>query len=527
MERKKERVQKKIKKLKIGPREAEAILRGLGDGVSIQDRNFRIIYQNEVMQKIFGNQIGRYCYNIYERRDQVCEKCPVEIALSTGKINTSLRVGIDKDGRSGYYENTASPIRDEKGNIIAAVEIVRNVSDRVRLEEDVKDRTNELAQANIKLRKLHNELEQKVKERTVELQARLNDLSIVYEMDRQISAKLHLSDILEYVINSVPEVMEAEICAIFLWNEVRAQLIPKMVTGLSPEGSEEIPFLLGEGLEGWVGLERRQVNVLDVSVDPRWKDKLPYPVHKVKTALFCPILMGEKLLGVIGLINKARGRAFNHSDESLLTAIAGQLAVAMENATLYERVRDLSLGTIRSLAMAIDARDPYTRGHSEEVAKYAVIIAKVLNYSLEKTEMIEIAGLLHDTGKIGISGEILKKPGPLTHEDWDKIRLHPYLSRKILIPVESLHSIIPWIYHHHERYDGTGYPDGINGEKIPLEAKILAVADAFSALTSDRPYRKAKTKHEAIEELRKVSGTQLDPKIVEIFIKALAKESEG
>ena len=168
-----EKLKESVEKTK---RETKAILAGLGDGISIQDRDFKIIYQNEVMQKIMGNQIGKYCYNAYEKRDQVCEKCPIEIALKTGQINTSLRVGINKYGESGYFENTASPIRNKKGEIIAAVEIVRDVSDRVRLEDDVKDRTTELAQANMNLRKLRDELEQKVKERTAELEKSKEEL---------------------------------------------------------------------------------------------------------------------------------------------------------------------------------------------------------------------------------------------------------------------------------------------------------------------------------------------------------------
>lgn len=359
------------------------------------------------------------------------------------------------------------------------------------------------------------------------LQERVNDLRILLEMNHHLSFRLYLDDIVEYVSKSIPKNMEAEICVILVWDEIKDRLIPKLVTGLSPKELENISFLLGEGVEGWVGLEKKLTNIQDVSKDPRWKDKLPYPIDEIKTALFCPILRDGRLLGVIGIINKVREKAFNHSDEAMLTAFARQMAVAMENCILYERVSNLSLGIIRSLARAIDARDPYTKGHSEEVARYAVMIAKTLNFNQVRIEMMRIAGLLHDTGKIGIPEEILKKTGPLTYEDWDKIKLHPYLSRQILFPVESLRNILPWIYHHHERLNGLGYPNGLSGKEIPLEAKILAVADTFSALTSDRPYRKAGTKEEAIEEIRRVAGTQLDPKIVEVFIKALGEEDAG
>ncbi len=190
-----------------------------------------------------------------------------------------------------------------------------------------------------------------------------------------------------------------------------------------------------------------------------------------------------------------------HVDRQLLQA---------ENKQLYE--------TIKALAAALDARDHYTHGHSRQVTDYAVAIAGMLKMNKREIDNIRDAGLLHDIGKIGISDAVLLKPGPLTPQEYDLIKQHPDIGKKILEPVNSLSDKIPLIYHHHERYDGQGYPSGLKGEDIPLGARILSVADVYQAMTSDRPYRKALSRQIAVEELIKNKGKQFDPRLVEIFV---------
>ncbi len=177
------------------------------------------------------------------------------------------------------------------------------------------------------------------------------------------------------------------------------------------------------------------------------------------------------------------------------------------------------LSTIYALAATVDAKDHYTYGHSKKVAKYAAQIAEALGYSEERIATLRAAALLHDIGKIGISDRLLMKTGPLTEEDWEPIRAHPKLGVAILKHVESLNGCLAAIQYHHERYDGTGYPAGLKGENIPLDARIMAVADSYDAMTSLRPYREGKMTHEqALEELKRCAGTQFDPKVVEAFI---------
>jgi len=176
------------------------------------------------------------------------------------------------------------------------------------------------------------------------------------------------------------------------------------------------------------------------------------------------------------------------------------------------------LSTIYALAATVDAKDHYTYGHSKKVSKYATDIAEALGYSQERIATLRAAALLHDIGKIGVSDRLLTKPGPLSDEEWEPIRAHPKLGVAILKHVESLSGCLAAIQYHHERYDGTGYPSGLKGENIPLDARIMAVADSYDAMTSLRPYRQGKfTTEQALAELKCCAGKQFDPRIVEVF----------
>ncbi|MBI4845958.1 MAG: response regulator [Candidatus Omnitrophica bacterium] len=180
--------------------------------------------------------------------------------------------------------------------------------------------------------------------------------------------------------------------------------------------------------------------------------------------------------------------------------------------------------TIKVLAMALDARDAYTQGHCEQVTEYSVWMAHELGLSKIEIDNIHEAGLLHDIGKIGIPDAVLLKPGRLTKEEYEIIKQHPQIGKKILDPVDRLADVVPLIYYHHERFDGHGYPVGLKGKDIPLGARILAVADSYQAMTSDRPYRKALDQKIAIRELEINRNKQFDTEVVDVFIKVLVKK---
>jgi|GEM_PF-4000294 len=196
------------------------------------------------------------------------------------------------------------------------------------------------------------------------------------------------------------------------------------------------------------------------------------------------------------------------------------------NQTPQEAIRSkLLLSGVYALAAAVDARDHYTHQHSQSVAKYAAAIAASMGLSEQDVDNISIAGLLHDVGKIGVSDAILSKSGPLTPEEWQEMITHPTIASNILGHISGLEGIIPMILHHHERYDGKGYPDGLAGEQISIGARIIAVADAYHAMTTDRPYHKALGQEQALGELMTCRNTQLDPVIVQHFMSVLHRES--
>ena len=202
------------------------------------------------------------------------------------------------------------------------------------------------------------------------------------------------------------------------------------------------------------------------------------------------------------------------------------LLLARRSFELYTKMRKVYLDTIRALAAAIDAKDPYTKGHSERVADISVALAQELNLSGRDIESIEYTALLHDIGKIGIADNILGKNSSLTNKEFDKIKEHTVIGAKIIEPVDFLKNSYKAIYHHHEKYNGKGYPDGIKSEKIPILARIIAVADAYDAMSSDRPYRKKLSHNKILRELEEQSGKQFDPEVVKALNLFLDRERE-
>ncbi|MGM0396624.1 MAG: HD-GYP domain-containing protein [Bacillota bacterium] len=196
----------------------------------------------------------------------------------------------------------------------------------------------------------------------------------------------------------------------------------------------------------------------------------------------------------------------------------GPLLLARYSFKLYIEMRNLYLSTIQALNKTVEAKDPYTSGHANRVEKFAVDLAKAYHLPFESIQNIKTASILHDIGKIGINDSILNKASKLTQEEYQEIMRHPAIGAEIISKVDFLSDITTIVKHHHERYDGNGYPDGLAGEDIPIEAAILTIADSYDAMTSDRPYRKALTLGEAMDELRKNSGTQFNPELVKVFV---------
>jgi putative two-component system response regulator len=191
------------------------------------------------------------------------------------------------------------------------------------------------------------------------------------------------------------------------------------------------------------------------------------------------------------------------------------------------QIHDMFLGAVEALAFALEARDEYTRGHSQRVTDVSVAVARRLGLPAADGERVRVAGLLHDIGKIGLSDTILHKPSTLTPDETAHVRAHPVIAERILTPVVADHQIIAAVRHHHERYDGQGYPDGLEGERIPQPARILAAADAYDAMTSSRPYRPAHPRHYALAQLRAGAGGQFDPHVIKAIVQVLERALPG
>ncbi len=227
----------------------------------------------------------------------------------------------------------------------------------------------------------------------------------------------------------------------------------------------------------------------------------------------------EKFYGWIGLLSFNLDEIFRRSELSLVSSIAQQLATTISNTDLYKDMEDFVVNVVKSLVYTIEAKDVYTRGHSERVNHYCMQMAEGLGMDAKTKDMLNWASILHDIGKIGIPEEILNKHGKLTDAEYDIIKSHPEKGRNILEPLKQLSASVPGIFHHHERSDGKGYPLGLKGDEIPVEARIIAVADTFDAVNSSRAYRPAKTPKDALAVLEAVAGEQVDAELVEVFKK--------
>jgi HD-GYP domain-containing protein (c-di-GMP phosphodiesterase class II) len=228
---------------------------------------------------------------------------------------------------------------------------------------------------------------------------------------------------------------------------------------------------------------------------------------------------GKRPVGWLIVLNKKNGATFRRSDAALLLPFVGLMELLLRWIGRQQDLKDLLVGLARSLTTAIDAKDNYTYGHSERVARTAVELGRELGLGPDELGDVYLAGLLHDVGKIGIRDTVLHKPGPLTHEEREHIQQHVTIGYSILADLRQIEHILPGVLYHHERYDGGGYPDGLAGEEIPLLARILAVADGYDAMSHPRPYREAMPYRRVEEILKEGAGTQWDKKVVEAFFR--------
>jgi len=353
-----------------------------------------------------------------------------------------------------------------------------------------------------------------------EAQAKVKELTTVVEVGSLLLSELALDELLPIAMNLTTQVMRAEASSLMLLDQATQELVFHVALGQKGEEVKQFRLPLGEGIAGWVAQTGEPLLVNDVQADPRFRRDIAEAIDFPTQSIVCvPLKTREQIIGVIEVINRSDGAPFGPRDLDLLKALAAQMAIALENARLYTNLERLFLNTIASLAAAIDARDPYTYGHSQRVMEYALAIAEEIGYPAEDFGTIRVASLLHDIGKIGTTEGILKKPGRLSPAEFTAIRQHPITGGEILSHIDELAQVVRIVRHHHERFSGGGYPDDLQGEEIPLAARIVAVADALDAMTSNRPYRQAFVPETAMEQLRTGAGSQFDPQAVQAALR--------
>ncbi|MDI3341161.1 MAG: GAF domain-containing protein [Sphaerobacter sp.] len=351
-------------------------------------------------------------------------------------------------------------------------------------------------------------------------------LAAVHRLARRLNRAPTAEAIAQIAVEESAAALGTGMAALHLFDATQQHLILAAETGLPlgavPHAAQVAPDTTPCAA---AAAERDLVIVENLTDDPRW-------ARGAEIATRCPEcravwsipLIGEQddLLGTLSLF-LTEPRAPGEADTALFRLFAHQVAVALERAVLADRTRDLYRASVASLVAAVDAKDPYTYNHSWRVAAYSRRIAEALALPPAEVEAIELAGLLHDVGKIGIPDHVLQKAGKLDPDEWTMVQRHPDLGARILADNPALAAIVPLVRHHHERYDGRGYPDGLVGEQIPLGAAIVGLADAFETMLSDRPYRQAMPWHEALAEVRRCRGTHFVPRVVDALFAALER----
>jgi len=351
------------------------------------------------------------------------------------------------------------------------------------------------------------------------------ELQGIFKVNRFLRSTSDSKKISFLITRLTSRLMHTDACILRLIGEDKKTLVANSSYCISDAFIEKIPMLkVSESICGMAVETKKPLAVYDVDRDSRVKYAELIKQEGFKSMLSVPVIFQDEVLGVISTYSK-KPRHFTEEEIEVLSIFASQVAIAIQESKHYENLHMNYFNTIRALVLAIEAKDPYMRGHTERVTGYAIAVARVLKMPPPELEILRYAGEVHDVGKISIPDSILGKPGRLTPAERAIIELHPVKGEELLEPLEFLKPVRPIVRHHHERYDGRGYPDRLKKKEIPLLSRILACADAFDAMTSDRPYRIRKlTLEEALDEIRSNSGTQFDPCIARIFIRTIQSQ---
>lgn len=343
--------------------------------------------------------------------------------------------------------------------------------------------------------------ENKIEERQEELSVH----SYIFDSVETIAG--NNDQIFEQIVDLALKVVDGEACQLFLYDREENRFYPQIVRPAAEEPALRDQFsYLSKILHKSV--ERQEAIITSHNDHPLFSPSL----------ICAPLMIRGNPFGVLAVRRKKNFGTFTRQDLHYVVSLTKRASLNIENKLLYESLYTNVFETFKSLVSSIQFRDQYTEAHSLRVTELALKIATHMALPGEDLEALRIAGALHDIGKIAIPDDILLKPGRLTKEEYDVIKTHAYHGETILTPISLFERERGIVRHHHERWDGNGYPDGLQGERIPLLARILAVADTYDAITNNRPYQRARSHEEALEEIIRHKGTQFDPTLVDLLI---------
>jgi len=353
---------------------------------------------------------------------------------------------------------------------------------------------------------------------TEELAERYEELHMVYGVDQHVRQHGPQDELFDRLLQSCAQHLDIDVVAFV--RPGRDQCISAMQLSQPIHNLDLVLVEMRGDLFRFVQATREPVIINDAT-DPRRAyvfTDMPYKI------LACPVRCGDQVDAALVLLNHDRKPDFTNGDRRLAEVLANQLSSVAQTVSLVQQLADFNRQMAAALVEAVEAKDPYTRGHSERVHHLSMEIGRAMALSEHELQNLFWGSLLHDVGKIGIPDAVLCKPSRLTRDEYAFIMVHPERSYEILRHIDYLAEAVPGARHHQEKFDGTGYPHGLKGERIPLAARIIAVADTYDSITSSRAYRAGRSHEEAMREIDRVIGTQLDPAVVRVFRALCAAE---
>ena len=478
-------------------------------GGSIQDasivRKFTILF---LLMSVIPTVVLYYFYMQIKEYGQ--------LQLTTNEFNVTL-IFIVLGVIVGY-----ASMREVLKQLVQVTEANRRALESILSPEKIRQLSqeeNEIAVLAQSFSAIMERLEENV--RSLDL-ARKTLHTVMAKIGQGISNMQNIDTFLGLILETVTNGLGGKVGALLVLEEDKKTLTTRCVYGTTVDPHRQKPVDVREGTAIYAILaSRRPLLFSEIPADIKETRSFAY---LAMTPMICaPLVMKEKTLGMLIVGGRKVPEMFEDDEVNLLANVAAQTAVSIENARLNQDMEKTYFETISALALAVDAKDRYSRGHLDRVADHCVMIARKLGLDAQDIQTLRDAARLHDLGKIGIPDEVLQKNGKLNEQEWILMRKHPEIGESIIKPIRSLSHLCDVVRHHHEKLDGTGYPDGLKGDAISPLVRIATVADIYDALTSERPYRSKMSPEQACAELRKMGG-KLDQDIIETFAEALREQ---